>query len=76
MIIPKRDPNYVPPVTIYTGPHPPTVYNPNWQKFTNLLFTDVQWFMARPEWAAYVATQPVPNFTSQSSASSKFVKPI
>lgn len=49
------------PNRTYNGPTVPTLYDPNWQYFTNLTADQIAWFQAQPEWAnflAYVALSP------------------
>lgn len=50
------------PITLFESPPGsggndgamPTSYNFNWQFFTNLTTSQIAWFRAQPDWAAFV----------------------
>lgn len=59
---------------IFSDPQPPpkygsdkipTAYDANWQFYVDLTLEQIAAFQAMPEWAAYVATQPVTDWAAR-----------
>lgn len=53
----RRLPVIPPPANTSSGLNGamPQVYDPDWQRYTDLSPTQVEWFRAQPEWANFLA---------------------
>lgn len=49
-------------------PSIPTIYDQNWQFYVDLTPAQIAAYQAMPEWATYVATQPVTDWVARQAA--------
>lgn len=61
----------IPPPPKRNNPSIPGVYDDKWQFYVDLTADQIAAYQAMPEWAAYVATQPVTDWVARQAAIAK-----